>query len=89
MDDQLSNILNIHVKKIELMYRSSKLNEERVSYMRTNQSPLPDLNDHEGKESIIRYLPPIDLSDVYYFYTILFYTSVNLFVKTFFKKGVI
>lgn len=50
-------------KKIELMYRSSKLNEERVNVMRTN-SPLPDLNDNQGKESIIRYLPPINLHDV-------------------------
>ncbi len=50
-------------KKIELMYRSSKLNEERVNVMRSN-SPLPNINDNDGKESIIRYLPPINLNDV-------------------------
>ena len=45
------------------MYRSSKLNEQRVNIMRTN-SPLPNVNDNEGKESIIRYLPPINLNEV-------------------------
>ena len=50
-------------KKVELMYRSSKLNEQRVNIMRTN-SPLPNVNDNEGKESIIRYLPPINLNEV-------------------------
>jgi hypothetical protein len=49
--------------KIELMYRSSKMNEERMMLMRTN-SPLPDLNDLNGKESIIRYLPSINLHNV-------------------------
>lgn len=44
--------------EIELMYRSSKMNENKVSMMRTNL-PLPDMNDAEGKDSIIRYLPPI------------------------------
>jgi hypothetical protein len=55
------NLLIPH--KIELMYRSSKMNEEKMMLMRTN-SPLPDLNDAEGKESIVRYLPPINLNDV-------------------------
>ena len=49
--------------KIELMYRSSKMNEERMMLMRTN-SPLPDLNDTHGKESIVRYLPSINLNTV-------------------------
>lgn len=44
--------------EIELMYRSSKMNENKVSMMRAN-GPLPDMNDSEGKDSIIRYLPPI------------------------------
>lgn len=47
--------------EIELMYRSSKMNEERMMLMRTN-SPLPDLNDAQGKESIVRYLPSINLN---------------------------
>lgn len=51
--------------KIELMYRSSKMNEERMMLMRTN-SPLPDLNDAQGKESIVRYLPSINLNTVNY-----------------------
>ncbi len=46
-------------KKVELMYRSSKMNEEKVNVMRANV-PLPDINDVEGKDSIIRYLPPIN-----------------------------
>ena len=58
-----TNKINMKIKKIELMYRSSKLNEERVNVMRSN-SPLPNINDNEGKESIIRYLPPINLNDV-------------------------
>ena len=58
------NLLIPH--KIELMYRSSKMNEEKMMLMRTN-SPLPDLNDAEGKESIVRYLLPINLNDVYLF----------------------
>ncbi len=46
------------------MYRSSKMNQERVNVMRAN-SPLPDVNDIEGKDSIVRYLPPIfDINDV-------------------------
>ena len=45
------------------MYRSSKLNEEKVNVLRSN-SPLPDLNDLEGKSSIIQYLPPINLKTV-------------------------
>lgn len=44
--------------EIELMYRSSKMNEEKVNMMRANV-PLPDMNDNEGKHSILRYLPPI------------------------------
>jgi hypothetical protein len=46
-------------KKIELMYRSSKMNEEKMNVMRANM-PLPDINDVDGKDSIIRYLPPIN-----------------------------
>ena len=49
--------------KIELMYRSSKMNEERMMLMQAN-SPLPDLNDLNGKESIVRYLPAINLHSV-------------------------
>ena len=50
--------------KIELMYRSSKMNEERMMLMRTN-SPLPDLNDLNGKESsVVRYLPSINFHNV-------------------------
>lgn len=64
------NLLIPH--KIELMYRSSKMNEEKMMLMRTN-SPLPDLNDAEGKESIVRYLPPINLNDVYIYKYIYFF----------------
>lgn len=39
------------------------MNEERVSVLR-NDSPLPDLNDYEGRASIVRYLPPINLTTV-------------------------
>lgn len=45
-------------KKIELMYRSSKMNEERMNVMRANM-PLTDINDSMGNDSIMRYLPPI------------------------------
>jgi hypothetical protein len=41
------------------MYRSSKLNEERVSNLRSS-SPLPDLNDNMGTESIMKYFPTIN-----------------------------
>lgn len=54
-------------RKIELMYRSSKMNEQKVNVMRANV-PLPDMNDNEGKDSIIRYLPPIiNLNSVSFF----------------------
>ena len=59
--------MNVNSKKIELMYRSSKMNEEKVNVMRSNV-PLPDLNDAEGKDSIVRYLPPIvNLNSVGFF----------------------
>lgn len=46
----------------ELMYRSSKLNEEKAAILRHIDSPFPDLNDRNGNESVVRrYLPPIDL----------------------------
>lgn len=51
--------------EIELMYRSSKLNEEKVCVLRSN-SPLPDLNDRYGKEGIKKYLPPIESNEVIY-----------------------
>lgn len=62
------------VKKIELMYRSSKMNEERSNMLRVG-SPLPDINDNEGKESIVRYLPSIDLSEVCIFVTVFCFNS--------------
>ena len=40
------------------MFRSSKLNEEKSGIMQAN-SPLPDLNNNNGNDSISRYLPPI------------------------------
>lgn len=49
---------NVYRSEIELMYRSSKMNEVKVNVMRANV-PLPDINDAEGKDSIVRYLPPI------------------------------
>ncbi len=55
--------MNINSKKIELMYRSSKMNEEKVNVMRANV-PLPDLNDQEGKESIMRYLPYLNVKSL-------------------------
>lgn len=54
--------------KIELMYRSSKMNEERMNVMRANM-PLPDMNDAMGNDSIMRYLPPImNLNSVSHFF---------------------
>jgi len=35
------------------------MNEEKMNVMRANM-PLPDINDVDGKDSIIRYLPPIN-----------------------------
>lgn len=56
--------------KIELMYRSSKMNEERMNVMRANM-PLPDMNDSMGNDSIMRYLPPImNLNSVSHFLSI-------------------
>jgi len=55
---QLKKIKTLR-NKIELMYRSSKLNEEKVCVLRTN-SPLPDLNDRFGRDGISKYLPPIE-----------------------------
>lgn len=52
--------------KVELMYRSSKMNEERMMLMRSN-SPLPDLNDVHGKESINKYLPSINFNNVNFY----------------------
>jgi hypothetical protein len=40
------------------MYRSSKMNEEKFGVLRAD-SPIPDLNDRYGNESISKYLPPI------------------------------
>lgn len=45
------------------MYRSSKMNEEKFGVLRAD-SPLPDLNDKDGKEGISRYLPPIYTNQV-------------------------
>ena len=50
--------------EVELMYRSSKMNEEKFGVLRAN-SPIPDLNDRNGRESIGRYLPPIMLKEVF------------------------
>jgi len=49
--------------ELELMYRSSKLNAEKVNILQSNAN-LPDLNDNQGKESISRYLPLIDQNKV-------------------------
>jgi hypothetical protein len=49
--------------ELELMYRSSKLNAEKVNILQSNAN-LPDLNDNQGKESISRYLPLIDQNQV-------------------------
>jgi hypothetical protein len=49
--------------ELELMYRSSKLNAEKVNILQSNAN-LPDLNDNQGKESISRYLPLIDQNHV-------------------------
>jgi hypothetical protein len=55
-------------KKIELMYRSSKLNQERVNLLRnsseSNQTIGEFDSDQEKSKSIISYLPPMNLSNV-------------------------
>ena len=42
--------------KVELMFRSSNINQDRTKVLLYNNPP-PDLNDQEGKEGIDRYLP--------------------------------
>ncbi|CAF0922621.1 unnamed protein product [Brachionus calyciflorus] len=54
----------IYRNELELMYRSSKMNEEKVNFLKITSAPL-DLNDQIGKQSIIKYLPGIDLHDDY------------------------
>lgn len=49
--------------EVELMYRSSRMNQEKFGVLRAN-SPIPDLNDRHGSESISKYLPPMTLKEV-------------------------
>lgn len=42
--------------KVDLMYRSSQTNEDRSGVLMYN-NPMPNLNNQEGEESVIRYMP--------------------------------
>lgn len=42
--------------KVELMFRSSHINEDRSKVLMFN-NPMPDLNNKQGEESVDRYLP--------------------------------
>ena len=42
--------------RLELMYRSSRMNEDRFNVLTFN-NPLPDLNNQGGDESVARYMP--------------------------------
>ena len=42
--------------KLELMFRSSHMNEDRAAVLQFN-NPIPDLNNRNGGESVARYLP--------------------------------
>ena len=66
-------------KKIELMYRSSKMNQERVNMLR-NSNPNSTTGGEFGlvesereKNSVISYLPPMSLNIVIYIYIFKFY----------------
>ena len=42
--------------RLELMYRSSRMNEDRFNVLLHNNPP-PDLNNMTGDESVARYMP--------------------------------
>ena len=42
--------------QLELMFRSSHMNEDRAAVLQFN-NPIPDLNNRHGGESVARYLP--------------------------------
>ena len=60
----------IYRNELELMYRSSKMNEEKVNFLRGSNSTF-DVNEQIGKQSIIKYLPAIDLNGVRLFFNYL------------------
>jgi hypothetical protein len=59
--------------EVELMYRSSRMNQEKFCVLRAH-SPIPDLNDRNGYESVGRYLPPLILKEVcFYLYNLILF----------------
>ena len=42
--------------KVELMFRSSTINEDRSQVMLYND-PIPNVNNREGEEGVARYMP--------------------------------
>lgn len=46
------------------MYRSSRMNEERVNTLKAMEGSFGYLNEMHGKDSIVKYLPPINLNEV-------------------------
>ena len=50
--------------QLELMFRSSHMNEDRANVLQFN-NPIPDLNNLQGEESVARYMPSwVDFDEV-------------------------
>lgn len=63
------------------MYRSSKLNEQRVNILRNDEDSFDHIAELKsiGKDSISNYLPPIYLTEIVRNFN--FYSNNNLHIR--------